>query len=116
MAVQLLQTRKAQYAIGFAVWVSIVVAGAFVTFAPGSLIAIVDFALLIALLVLVDGGGSIYKLALWFRYRKEPEKRELIASSGQMYPKRLRKFLMDEPDERESEIEEKAMPPREKDD
>lgn len=102
MVVKLVERRKKQYAIGIAVWLCIVAVGVFVTSASPRLIAIVDVALLVALIMLVDGGGSIYKLALWFRYRKDANKRELIASSGQMYPKRLRKFLMDEDEEQES--------------
>jgi hypothetical protein len=106
---QVLQARKTQYAIGFAVWLSIVVVWAFVTWAPRGLIVIADIALLVSIVILVDGGGSIYKLALWVRYRNDLDKRELIASSGQMYPKRLRQFLMDESDEQETETSEEAM-------
>ena len=109
MVVKLVERRRAQYAIGIAVWLCIVAVGVFVTSASPRLIAIVDVALLVALIMLVDGGGSIYKLALWFRYRKDAHKRELIASSGQMYPKRLRKFLMDESDEQETETSDEAM-------
>jgi hypothetical protein len=108
--------RRAQYAIGIAVWLCIVAAGLFVRSASPSLITIVDVALLVALIMLVDGGGSIYKLALWFRYRKDSDKRELIASSGQMYPEKLRKFLMDEPDEHETETSHEASFVSEKED
>lgn len=74
------------------------------------MVVIVDLALLLVLIILLDGGGSIYKLALWVRYRKDPDRRELIASSSQMYPRKLRRFLMDESDEHTSETSEKAMP------
>lgn len=46
-------------------------------------------------------GGSAYKLALWFRHRHDPEKREAVAFSTQLYPSKIRKFLMDEQDEKE---------------
>jgi hypothetical protein len=46
-------------------------------------------------LVLV-GGGSIYKLALWWRNRHDPAKREAIAYSTGFYSSRLRKFFYDE--------------------
>jgi hypothetical protein len=41
-------------------------------------------------------GLSIYKLAVWFRYRSEPEKRERVVYSGQVYPEKIRRWLMDE--------------------
>jgi hypothetical protein len=41
-------------------------------------------------------GLSIYKLVLWFRYRNDPEKRERVVYSGQIYPEKVRRFLMDE--------------------
>jgi hypothetical protein len=41
-------------------------------------------------------GLSVYKLILWFRYRDDPVKREALISSGQVYPKRLARWLLDE--------------------
>lgn len=41
-------------------------------------------------------GLSLYKLILWFRYRDDPAKREALVSSGQVYPKRLAKWIFDE--------------------
>jgi len=41
-------------------------------------------------------GGSIYKLILWWRYRKDPAMRERVAFSTPLYPSRLRKFFYDE--------------------
>ena len=92
-----------RHAIGTVVWLCFAVMGLLFATANQAVIRIVDFALLVALLILIDGGGSIYKLALWFRYRKEPDKRELIASSTQIFPKKLRQFLMDEAGDREGE-------------
>lgn len=112
MAMHLLQRKQAQYAIGFAVCLSIVAVAVLVTWAPQSLILMADIVVLVALVILCEGGGSIYKLVLWFRYRKDPDRRELIASSSQVYPKRLRNFLMDEPDEQESRTHDEETPPR----
>lgn len=41
-------------------------------------------------------GLSIYKLALWFRYRHDPKKREQVVYSGRNFPRRIRQFYMDE--------------------
>ncbi|HEY9231484.1 MAG TPA: hypothetical protein VIS78_05040, partial [Blastocatellia bacterium] len=41
-------------------------------------------------------GGSIYKLAQWWRYRHDPAKREQAASLSQVYPSALRRFFYDE--------------------
>lgn len=41
-------------------------------------------------------GGSIHKLALWWRYRHDPAKREAIAYSTGFYSSKLRKFFYDE--------------------
>jgi hypothetical protein len=40
--------------------------------------------------------GSVYKLALWWRHRGDPVKRERVASLSQVYPARLRRFFYDE--------------------
>ncbi|HXG92369.1 MAG TPA: hypothetical protein VNN73_08375 [Blastocatellia bacterium] len=40
--------------------------------------------------------SSVYKLALWFRYRNDPIQRERVDYSGQIYPEAIRQFLMDE--------------------
>ena len=41
-------------------------------------------------------GGSIYKLALWWRYRHDPAMREKVVFSTQLSPSRLRRFFYDE--------------------
>jgi hypothetical protein len=41
-------------------------------------------------------GLSVYKLALWFRYRNDPVEREKIVYSSRIYPEKVRRFLMDE--------------------
>jgi uncharacterized membrane-anchored protein len=41
-------------------------------------------------------GLSIYKLALWFRYRNDPEKRERVVYSFQSFPKELRRWFLGE--------------------
>ena len=41
-------------------------------------------------------GSSVYKLFLWFRYGDDPAKREALVSAGQVYPKRLARWLLDE--------------------
>ena len=53
-----------------------------------AIIAIVTLALLIGL--------SIHKLALWFRYRNDPEKREQVVYSLQSFPKELRRWYLGE--------------------
>ena len=52
---------------------------------------IVTMALLAMMMAL-----ALYKLFLWFRYRNDPVKREALISSGQLYPKRLAKWIFDE--------------------
>ena len=37
-----------------------------------------------------------YKLFLLFRYRNDPAKREVLTSSGLIFPKRLAKWIYDE--------------------
>jgi len=41
-------------------------------------------------------GGSIYKLTLWWRYRKDPAMRERVVFSTSFYLSGLRKFFYDE--------------------
>ena len=36
-------------------------------------------------------GLSIYKIAVWFGYRNDPEKRERVVYSGQIYPEKIRR-------------------------
>jgi hypothetical protein len=52
------------------------------------------------LLLVVSAAGfaalSLYKLILLFRYRNDPVKREALISSGQVYPKRLAKWIFGE--------------------
>ena len=43
-------------------------------------------------------GSTLYKLIIWHRYRDDPAKREALISSGQVYPKWLTKFILDECD------------------
>ena len=49
----------------------------------------------VAILALVVG-GSIYKLALWWRYRKDPVKREQVVFSTPFFSSKWRKFFYDE--------------------
>ena len=41
-------------------------------------------------------GLSIYKVALWFRYRNDPEKRERVVYSFQSFPKEFRRWYLGE--------------------
>jgi uncharacterized membrane-anchored protein len=41
-------------------------------------------------------GLSIYKVALWFRYRNDPEKREQVVYSFQGLPKEFRRWYLGE--------------------
>ena len=52
-----------------------------------------------AVLVAVVVGGSIYKLALWWRYRHDPARREQVVFSNPFYPPRRRRFFYDETDD-----------------
>ena len=56
---------------------------------------IIDTFLIIAMLAMIVA-LALYKVILWFRYRKDPIKREALISSGQVYPKRLAKWIFDE--------------------
>ena len=46
-------------------------------------------------LVLVVG-GSIYKLTLWWRHRRDPARREQVVYSTPLFPASLRRFYFDE--------------------
>jgi hypothetical protein len=63
----------------------------------GSIADRVETAIRILPFVLILG-LSVYKLAVWFGYRNDPEKREGVVYSGQIYPKKIRRWLMDEKD------------------
>jgi hypothetical protein len=52
--------------------------------------------ILIAIFVAVFAALTIYKVILAFRYRDDPAKREALISTGQVYPKRLMRFIFDE--------------------
>jgi hypothetical protein len=52
--------------------------------------------ILLATLVALFAALALYKVILLFCYRNDPAKREALISSGQVYPKRLRKFIFDE--------------------
>jgi len=56
---------------------------------------VLDIILMVAL-VAGFAALSLYKLILWFRYRDDPVKREALISSGQVYPRRLAKWIFDE--------------------
>lgn len=73
----------------------LVVAVIFLVFLSRTIAGIVGTMIRIPILTLVIG-LSIYKLVLWFRYRNDPEKRERVVYSGQIYPEKIRRFLMDE--------------------
>ena len=51
-------------------------------------IGIVSLALVIGL--------SIYKIALWFHYRNDPEKRERVVYTFQSFPKEFRRWYLGE--------------------
>jgi hypothetical protein len=53
-----------------------------------TIIGVVSLALMIGL--------SIYKVALWFRYRHDPEKRERVVYSFQSFPKEFRRWYRGE--------------------
>jgi len=54
------------------------------------------------LILIALGWGSLmaillYKLVLMFRYRNDPEKLRGLVSVGQVFPKRIKRFIFDEP-------------------
>jgi L-asparagine transporter-like permease len=55
---------------------------------------------LILIVVAVAGfmALSLYKLVLMFRYRNDQDKLRALVSSGQVFPKRLHRFIYDEDD------------------
>jgi hypothetical protein len=89
---------KKQTKFGIVVWLFLIMTALLVS-ASRSSIPAADAAVLLVLLAALFV-GSLYKVCLWWRYRDHPEKREMISSSNQLFPKRLRLFLMDETDER----------------
>jgi hypothetical protein len=68
--------------------------------ANGLFASIVDTIIAIVSLTLVIG-LSIYKVALWFHYRHDPEKRERVIYTFQTFPKVLRRWYMDESKQKE---------------
>lgn len=63
--------------------------------ANGLFANIVDTIISIVSLTLVIG-LSIYKVALWFHYRNDPEKRERIVYTFQTFPKEFRRWYLGE--------------------
>ena len=63
--------------------------------ANGLFANIVDTIISIVSLTLVIG-LSIYKVALWFHYRNDPEKRERVVYTFQTFPKEFRRWYMGE--------------------
>jgi len=61
---------------------------------------IVDTIISIVTLTLMIG-LSIYKIALWFHYRNDPEKRERVVYTFQNFPKELRRWYMGESKQKE---------------
>jgi hypothetical protein len=51
---------------------------------------------LIAIFFIVFAPLTIYKVILSFLYRDDPAKREALISTGQVFPKRLMRFIFDE--------------------
>ena len=45
-------------------------------------------------------GGSLYKLALWWRYRHDPARREQVVFSTQLFPASLHRLFFDEKEDR----------------
>jgi hypothetical protein len=52
--------------------------------------------ILIALFLTAFVALVVYKVALMFRYRNDPDKLRALASSGQVLPKRIKRFVYDE--------------------
>ena len=73
----------------------LVLAVIFITLSSSAIARVAGIIFSIVILAQVIG-LSIYKLALWFRYRNDPVEREKIVYSGQIYPEKIRRFLMDE--------------------
>ena len=53
------------------------------------------------LILIALGWGSLmaillYKLVLMFRHRNDPEKLRALVSVGQVFPKRIKRFIYDE--------------------
>ena len=91
---------KTQTKVGVAVWLLLLAITVLVGLSD-RFTRIADAALLIVLLVGLLG-GSLYKVWLWYRYRKDPAKRETVTFSTQLYPEKLRRFLMDEEPEQDN--------------
>jgi hypothetical protein len=85
---------KTQTKVGIAVWL-LLLGSSVLIFSSDKFTRIADAALLVVLLVAMLG-GSIYKIWLWWGYRNDPAKRQTITFSTQLYPEKLRRFLMDE--------------------
>jgi hypothetical protein len=89
---------KRQSKIGIIVWLFLLMT-ALLTSASRRFTPLADAAVLLVLLAAMFG-GSLYKICLCWRYRDHPEKREMISWSNHLFPERLRRFLMDEIEER----------------
>jgi hypothetical protein len=59
------------------------------------MVSIFDYVTLILILVLM-AVLSIYKLVQIYSYRKDPVKRECFLNTTQVYPEKIRRFLLDE--------------------
>jgi nitrate reductase gamma subunit len=59
--------------------------------------------IVIFLLVAVFVALTLYKVIVSFRYRNDPAKWEALISTGQVYPKRLMRFIFDENPDSEKE-------------
>jgi hypothetical protein len=51
---------------------------------------------LIALFLAAFVALLLYKLVLMFRYRNDPDKLRALVSSGQVFPKPIKRFIYDE--------------------
>jgi hypothetical protein len=75
--------------------IALVVANSLFASIVDTIISIVTLTLLIGL--------SIYKVALWFHYRNDPEKREKIVYSFQNFPKEFRRWYFGESKSKEKQ-------------
>ncbi len=84
--------RQSKINIGLSLLVAVILLAFLLSRAIAGIVADMIGIGLLALIL----GLSLHKLVLWFRYRNDPEKRETVVYSGQIYPEKVRRFLMDE--------------------
>jgi hypothetical protein len=85
-------TKRSEIILGLFLLIALII---LMSSLDGSIAENADTAILMLSFLLLLG-LSIYKLAVWFGFRHNPEKRESVVYSGQIYPARIRRWLMDE--------------------